>query len=330
MKLLPRTVNFDGIGRRTPFVGYCAVAIAWIRIVAISVLALVARATAQDLEPRAYSASPVGLNFFLIGGGRSSGSVLVDPNLPIEDVSATLYGATIGMGRTFDLAGRQALITGVLPYVWGSASGRVFEQRREIHRSGLADLRLKLSVNLYGNPARSPRDFARFRKRTTIIGTSLTIAAPAGQYDPSKLINLGTNRWAIKPELGISYPVRGFDLDAYCGVWLFSANHNFFPGAQTRTQDPVTAVQGHASYTIRPRLWLAADITWYHGGTSSVNGISSLAQNNSRAGVTLSLPIGSKQSIKIAYSTGTTSRAGTDFDTVGVVWQFAWFDRERR
>jgi hypothetical protein len=306
------------------------VAIAWIRVVGIAILALVARATAQDLEPRAYSASPVGLNFFLVGGGWSSGSVLVDPNLQIQDVHATLYAGTVGMGMTFNLAGRQALVTGLLPYIWGHVSGRVAEQRARVHRSGLADLRLRLAVNLYGNPARSRREFARFRKRSLIIGTSLTVSAPSGQYDPAKLVNIGTNRWSIKPELGISYPVKGFDLDAYCGVWLFTANHNFFPGGRNRAQDPVTTVQGHASYTLRPRLWLAADITWYHGGATSVNGISSSPENNSRAGVTLSLPIDSHQSVKIAYSTGTTSRIGTDFDTFGVVWQFAWFDRGRR
>jgi hypothetical protein len=256
--------------------------------------------------------------------------VLVDPNLQIEEVNATLYAATMGMGRTFDLAGRQALVTGAVPYVWGHVSGRVAEQRAQIHRSGLTDLRIRLAVNLYGNPARSPKDFARFRKRTLIVGTSLTVAAPSGQYDSAKLINLGTNRWAIKPELGISYPVKGFDLDAYCGVWLFSANPDFFPGRRNRKQDPVTTIQGHASYTFRARLWLAADITWYNGGSASVNGVSSEAQNNSRAGVTLSVPMGSHQSVKIAYSTGTTSRIGTDFDTVGIVWQFAWFDRDRR
>jgi hypothetical protein len=293
-------------------------------------LVLIARALAQDLEPQSYSASPIGLNFVVAGFGRSSGAVLVDPNLGLSDVHATLHSATIGYGRTFGLLRRQALFTVGLPYVWGDISGSVGERAGSIRRSGLTDLRARLAVNLHGNPALTPQEFAR-RKRTLIVGTSLTVAAPSGQYDQTKLINLGTNRFAFKPEVGISYPVKKLDLDAYFGAWLFTPNSAFFPGTHTRRQDPVTTLQGHASYTFRPRLWLAFDFTWYQGGGASLDcGPSAEGQNNTRAGVTFSLPIGSRQSLKLAYSTGTTSRVGTDFDTFAVVWQFSFFDKRYR
>src|SRR5262249_50674683 len=149
--------------------------------------------------------------------------------------------------------------------------GKVNEQSSSITRSGLADMRVKFAVNLRGNPARSPAEFAKARKRTYIIGTSLTVSAPSGQYSGKKLINLGTNRWGFKPELGISFPVNKFDLEGYCGVWFFTHNDNFFPGGRLRTQDQITALQGHASYTIRPRLWLAVDFTWYQGGAATVD-----------------------------------------------------------
>jgi Putative MetA-pathway of phenol degradation len=283
----------------------------------------------QDLEPRAYSASPVGLNFVLLGFGHSSGSVLFDPNVEITDVNAKLYIPTVGLGRTFGLFGRQSLVTIGLPYVWGHASGNVAEQSRSITRSGLADLRMKFSINLRGNPARSAADFFKFRKRTLLIGTSVTVTAPTGQYDPAKLVNLGTNRWAFKPEAGISYPLKKFDLDVYCGVWLFTKNGDFFPGGRLRRADPVTAIQGHISYTFRPQLWLAVDSTWYGGGAVSIDDApSSTPENNTRAGLTLSLPLWKRQSVKLAYSTGTTtSRRGKDFNTISVAWQFAWFGR---
>jgi hypothetical protein len=72
---------------------------------------------------------------------------------------------------------------------------------------------------------------------------------------------------------------------------------------------------------------LAIDSTWYQGGAASIdNGPFSIRQNNSRAGVTLSLPLGKAQSLKLAYNFGaTTSRLGSDFRSVGIVWQFAWF-----
>ena len=89
------------------------------------------------------------------------------------------------------------------------------------------------------------------------------MTAPSGQYNSAKLINLGTNRWSFKPEVGVSVPTGRWEFDGYVGVWLFARNNDFFPGGRTRSQDPLIALQGHASYTIRPRLWLAVDATWY-------------------------------------------------------------------
>jgi hypothetical protein len=246
-------------------------------------------------------------------------------------VKATLHSVTIGLGRTFSLSGRQALVTAALPYVWGDISGSVFEQSRSIRRSGLADLRLRLAVNLYGNPARTPEEFARRRKRSFIVGTSLSVIAPSGQYDPAKLINLGTNRFAIKPEVGVSYPLKKLDLDAYYGVWLYTRNVAFFPGNRARKQDPVSAIQGHVSYTMRPRLWVSADFTWYNGGQVTTDGApASIGANNSRGGVTLSVPLPASQSLKFAYSTGLIARSGTDFNTLAIIWQLAWFDKRSR
>jgi Putative MetA-pathway of phenol degradation len=297
-------------------------------VIGVLLLVLVISGLAQDLEPHAYSASPVGLHFVVVGFGRSTGSVLFDPTLPVSNVKADLNISAVGYGRTFGLSGRQALLTAGLPYVWGDISGDVSEQRRSIQRSGLADVRVKFSVNLRGNPARSRAEFAKLRKRSFIVGTSVTVSAPTGQYDPAKLINIGTNRWAFKPELGISCPVKkNLDLDLYFGAWLFTHNADFFPGNSLRQQDPVLALQGHISYTFRPRLWIAVDTTWYRGGAATVDhGAPVGEQNNSRAGVTFSMPLSTKQSLKFAYSAGTTARIGSDFKTLNVTWQYSWFD----
>jgi hypothetical protein len=283
-------------------------------------------AVAQELEPRAYSASPVGVNFVVVGLTRSTGSVTFDPTIPITDVEAHLNIPTLGLGHTFGFWSRQALVTAGLPYVWGDVEGKVSEQQARITRSGLADLRLRFSVNLHGNPARTPQQFAKARRRGLIVGTSLMVQAPTGQYDPAKLINLGTNRWAFKPEIGISYPWKKFDLDLYGGAWFFTENSSFFPGGSLRTQDPITTFQGHVSYTIRRQMWFAVDGTWYQGGAGYVNGgPPSTSQSNTRFGATLSLPLSKRQSLKVAYSAGATARTGSNFDTLGVAWQFVWF-----
>jgi hypothetical protein len=294
----------------------------------IWVLTLSPPASAQELEPRAYSSSPTGANFLVLGFGDISGSVVFDPTLPVSNVHAQLYSPVAGLGRTFDLFGRQALVTAAWPYVWGSVQGQVFEQQHNITRSGLADLRVKFSLNLHGSPALTPQEFAKRGRQRLILGTSFTITAPASQYDRSKLISLGTNRWAFKPELGISCPWRRWYFDFYGGVWFFTENRAFYPGESTRRQDPLSSFQAHISYTLRPRMWLAFDSTWYGGGATYTNdGPPTGRQSNSRGGVTLSLPMGKRQSLKIACSRGAIVRSGENFSSLGVSWQFLWFDR---
>jgi hypothetical protein len=281
-------------------------------------------AGAQDLEPKAYSASPVGANFLVMSYNWASGNVLFDPTLPITDVKARVQALVVGVGHSFNLFGDLGLVTVGLPAGWLAATGNVYEQAASVTRSGLGDARLKLSVNLRGNPAAPPSEFAR-RPRQTIVGASITATAPTGQYDDTKLINIGTNRWAFKPEVGVSWPKGPWDVDGYVGTWFFTANQDFFPRGQTRTQDPVLAIQGHVSYTMQPRLWVAVDGTWYHGGSSVVDGgPPSTPLSNSRIGITASLPAGKRYSLKLAYGQGAVVRTGTDFKTIAIAWQALW------
>lgn len=277
------------------------------------------------MEPKAYSASPVGTTFLIAAASRNTGSVVFDPTLPFKDVNARIGGVAVGVGTTFGLAGKLTLVSAVLPFAWGDLTGLVGEEARRITRTGLADSRFKLSMNLHGNDAMRLREYVKAPRRT-ILGASLTAVTPSGQYDRTKLINLGTHRWAFKPEVGVSVPRGRWDIDAYFGVWLFTPNDDFYPGGLRRTQDPVVAFQAHGSYTIKPRLWVAVDGTWYAGGDAQVeDGEPIGAVNNSRLGATLSIPVGQRQSFKVSYSGGVSVRTGTDFRTLAFGWQWLWF-----
>jgi hypothetical protein len=280
---------------------------------------------AQELEPRAYSPNPVGANFILTGIGSSAGDVLFDPTTPFDDVAADLNNTVVGYGRSFGAFGRSASALLAVPYVWGEISGNIGEDRRTITRSGLADTRLKFGINLLGGAALSPAEFAA-RMPSTILAASLTVAAPTGEYDSTKLINIGSNRWAFKPEVGVSQPLGRWFFEASAGIWLFADNDDFF-GGRRRQQDPIAAVQVHVSYTFRPRLWLAADATYYEGGRTTVNGLGNAdLQANARVGVTLAVPIGEQHALKLAWSEGATTRIGGDFSNYGIAWQYTWFD----
>jgi hypothetical protein len=191
----------------------------------------------------------------------------------------------------------------------------------------LADARLRFSVNLWGGPAMPLKKFMRWRQRT-LIGASLTLVTPTGQYDPARLVNPGSNRWAFKPELGLSRRWNRWTLDAYGGIWLFTGNNMFFPGNSDRTQKPVGVFEGHFSYNVTPRLWASIDGNYWAGGRSTVNGTESRdTQRNSRAGVTVAIPINQHQSVKFAYSVGAYITIGGDYKNVSVGWQYSWFSK---
>jgi hypothetical protein len=297
---------------------------AWrLAIVAAALAVICLPAFAQEMEPRAYSPSPVGMTFVALAWQRSSGGVTTDPTLPITNVDSDIDSSILALVRTFPLAGRSASIGAALPYTWADVSGEVFEESRAVERTGFADARLRLSVNLLGAPALDRAQFA-LRTPATTLGASLTVVTPSGEYKSDKLINLGANRWAFKPELGLYHPIGPWSVEFSTGVWLFTDNDDFLGGSR-REQDPLTTVQGHVSYTFRPQLWIAANATWYRGGDTTVDGVhNDDLQKTTRFGLTLSLPLTRQNSLKFAWSDGATTRIGSDFTTWTVAWQYGW------
>ncbi len=296
--------------------------------VAVAVIfTLPVAAAAQQLEPRAYSPSPIGANFIGLGYTYSTGGVLFDPSLPITNAHADINAMAVGYGRTFGIGGMQGLVTANVPYAWGILTGTVGTKDSMTTRSGLGDLQVKLSLNLIGSPALSPQAFASTPPRSFILGASLLVNVPTGQYYPTKVINIGTNRWAFKPEIGVSYIVdRNLYLDFYTGVWLFTHNTQLYPGSSVSAQQPLASLQLHVSYTISRRIWAALDGTWYNGGSTSTNGGPQVGrQDNSRVGATASFKITTTQSIKASYSKGATARVGANFSTFALAYQFLWF-----
>jgi hypothetical protein len=278
----------------------------------------------QEMEPRTYSPAPTGAQFVLVSYGYQSGDVLFDGSLPLKDVSAKLDAATLGYGRTFSLAGRQANVAVLVPYLWSRVEGAVFEQHPKIRRSGGGDLRVRFSTLLKGGPALSPKEFAK-RKPGAVIGASVTVVVPTGQYDPQRLVNLGSNRWAFKPEIGISKPKARWTFEVMGGVWFFGPNNSFL-GQSRRTQDPIAAFQGAVIYTLRRRMWLSGNATFYTGGATVLNGTTNEdLQRNSRVGATFSAPLTQKQSLKVAWAKGVTTRIGGNINNVVFGWQYVWF-----
>ena len=250
----------------------------------VAVLGLVSAARlahAQDMEPRAYSASSINTNFLLATYGHVAGAVSLDPALPISNVRGVINSGFIGYDRTFDLLGSQASAAILIPAVKAHLRGDVFDASQEITRLGMGDIVMRVTQNLIGGPALTPAEFMH-REPTTTAGVSLTAVAPTGDYNSQHLINISSHRWSVKPEVGFSQPIDNWFVDGSAGVWLRTENSNFF-GGKARGQEPLWTTQAHAGYNFRPGLWLAADVTHYFGGDTILNGVTIAIFNRRRA-----------------------------------------------
>ena len=204
----------------------------------LALLVMPVWASAQELEPGAYWPIPAGLNIVTVVNSFNSGDLAFDAAAPIEEASARINTAAFSFTRAFSLAGRSANVGVVLPVVGGHLEGEYLGEPAEVDRFGLGDPRLRVAMNFYGAPAMTPRAFASYRQGT-ILGVSVTVAPPLGQYDSAKLINLGTHRWSIKPEVGLSRTRGRWVLEMMAGYGFLQTTRTSLADARgSRTRLP--------------------------------------------------------------------------------------------
>jgi hypothetical protein len=246
-----------------------------------------------------------------------------DPELSIADAEFHAHTEALAYVRSFDVGGKSAKFDAILPYSSFSAHALVDGEPKTRAMSGFGDPRFRFSINLFGAPALSVKEFANY-KQDLIIGASLQVSAPLGQYDDSKLLNLGNNRWSFRPELGISKAWGPWTVELEPSVILFTDNPDFFNG-KTFAQAPIYLVRGNIIYNFDSGVWLSLDGTYFTGGRTTVNGMKgNNEQTNTRAGLSLALPVDRNNSIKFNASTGISTRTGSGFSAIGVAWQYRW------
>jgi hypothetical protein len=290
-------------------------------------------AHAQDLAPRAYVITPIHSNaitltYAFYGGNLDFG------NIPITNATARASIPVLSYFHSMNFFGRTAMLGASLPYGIGNFHGSVLGTETNVYRSGLLDSNYRFSVNLKGGPAMTTQQYLGWRQKT-IVGVSLRLVAPTGQYDPTKLINWGNNRWAFKTEIGLSRRWNRWVVDAYGGAWLYTKDPEYFsknqynPGVIAQTQAPIGAFEGHLSYDVRPRLWASLDGNFWFGGKTSLNGVvnPSSELQNSRLGATVSVPLSKHHSLKFSYNNGAYIKFGGDFQNLSIAWQYSWLGR---
>jgi hypothetical protein len=297
---------------------------AWgsVALIATAILMPEGRVHAQALEPRSYVNTPVGINFVLLGYGYAAGDVGFDASIPITDAKLRTHAGLVAYARSLAVWGLSGKLLAVLPFGEEFGSAKVVGQDRHRRVLGFADPLLRVSVNIYGAPALPLEDFAAYRQ-DVVVGVSLQVTAPLGQYDSSKLLNIGTNRWSFKPEVGVSKAWGPITLEVIPAVTVFT-NNNDFLGGKTLEQAPVYSVQGHLIYEFSRALWAALDATYYAGGRTTVDGDTGPQPANARIGLTTALALSQRQSLKFYGSTGVYNRTDNNFWAVGFAWQYRW------
>ena len=282
---------------------------------------------AQDLAPRAYVITPVHANAALLTWSYFNGGVNFNGAVPITGATGAYNIGIFSLYHSFGLFGRSANVALGLPYGVGDFSGTVLGEEESVYRSGLVDFTARFSVNLLGGPAMAPREFVKWKQKT-LLGASVKIIAPTGQYDPAKLVNWGINRWAFKPEVGYSERWGNWLLDTYGGVWFYTTNPASYaiPTPKPQTEDPIGSFEGHISRNFGDGTWVSLDGNFWWGGVTSLSGIKNLEteQTGSRIGGTAAWRFATHQSVKVSYSNGTYIRFGGNYQNVSVAWQYSW------
>lgn len=278
----------------------------------------------QDLEPRVYANVAKDLNVVAVGYGFMDGNVLTDPSLPVRDFTIKSHSLVGSYIRTFGLANKLARVQVSLPYTFMDGSltatnGAVLTGTR----SGLADMKVRLGINLLGSPALDKKDFKDFEQKT-ILGVSLVTSIPTGKYYDDKKINIGTNRWAFKPEIGVSRRFSHFYAEAYGGIWFYTNNNDFL--GKKLEQKHTYSLQGHASYYFKNNMWIGFNTNWFFGGKTITDGVSDDSEiDNWRVGGTFAAPVAKGQSVKLQYHVGAYTNNGLNYYALTLSYQYSFF-----
>lgn len=276
------------------------------------------------MEPRNYASIPVGMNVLALSYAYSTGDIVADASSPIKDLELNSNNIGLGYLRSFGLFGKLCKVQVALPFIFLGGTAKLQGRDTSATRKGFADSKIKFVMNIIGTPALLPKDFVKF-KEEFVLGASLAVSVPTGQYYEDKLINLGSNRWGFKPEIGMSINKGPVYFELFTGVWLFTKNPVYMK-ANTVQQNPVFSIQGNISYLFPSKIWIALNSVFVNGGETKVNGIvKNDFQKNFRTGLTLSIPVDIHNSFKANYSQGVATRAGGDFTIYAITYQYIWF-----
>ena len=281
-------------------------------------------ANGQDLEPRRWTAMPLGVSVIGAGYGKTTGDIFFDPVLRVEDAEFDAHSVGVSYVRSFSVAGKSARFDALVPWQSVQWRGLLDAQPARATRVGLADPRFRVSVVLGGAPALGPDELRKYmaaRPVNTVFGAAIAVTVPWGEYLDDKLLNLGQNRVTVRPQVGVVHTRGAWSYELTGSTFLFTDNDDFFDGSELQ-QDLLHAMQGHVIRVFRPGLWASLSTGYSWGGRSTLD---DQARDDKKANILAALsfgfPIGRSQGVKIAYIRSETREdTGADSNTLAIAW----------
>lgn len=282
----------------------------------------------QDIEPRRWSSIPLGVNVIAAGYAYTSGDVFFDPVLGAEDVIYTGNGFVAGYVRPFRLGNKLARVDVLLPFSFSRWEGLLDGVAESANRTGFADPRVRLSLNLTGPPPTGPKELQEYLTANpvfTTFGVSLSVSLPFGQYSDDKLLNLGGNRFVIRPQIGMVHYWGPWSYELTSSLVLFSKNNDFFNDGELK-QRALFALQTHLIRQFEKRFWASLSAGYNQGASSVVN---QQFNDDQRANLVGAASVGASfagnQGLKLAYVYSKTLKdVGATTNTVLLAWSIVF------
>ena len=298
-------------------------------IICLVLAVLHTHACAQFTDPQTYQNAPVGINQLELAYAYVRSNTSIDTSFIVSGAKFNLNQGLIDYTRYFAFLHRTAWVEASVPIA--NLSGSITGTDITGSTTGTGDSGYTAAILLKGGPALSPEQFAN-AVTTTSIGLSLSTTAPTGQYDPNKLLNLGSDRWSFKPELAISRPFgpeQRWVFDAYANTWLYTHNPSY-RGAEVLRQRALLGLEGHISYTFNNTIWASLDTRYSFRGDTNVNGVNQdNPQQNFVLGSELVVSPNSRNSFTFEFAKAAVHKNGPALTGFTVRYDYIWGKHHR-
>lgn len=224
--------------------------------------------------------------------------------------------AMVGYAHTFALFDRSAMAAVILPM--GRISGDVVVGGKTVNQqaSGFGDPMLEFDINLIGPRSQKNIPDAMRYEPGFSLDLLADLALPIGEYDNTKQLNIGQNRWygrigmPVTVQLGPWIPSQRTTLEFLPAVWLFGDNTDYV--GTTMKTDPMYQLDAHLTRDFTEHAWGSLDASWYSGGQATINGVKGSKLNNLGVGLTLGYTVNDNLNLTIGYKSTVNDNAAGD------------------